>query len=383
MPNTQHALLSSSSANRWLECPPSAMLEKDLPDTVTEFALEGSAAHAVAEFKVRKYLGETDLTPPVTGHFNAAEIDRHTDTYLYYVIDRIEEIRKVCSDALVLVEQRLDYSSYVKDGFGTGDLVIVADKVIQVIDFKYGQGVPVSAEDNPQMKLYALGAISQYGYLYDIRTVRMSIVQPRLDSISEWETSVDALLYWAEHTLKPIAEFAANGKGEFKAGEHCRFCKLRGSCDARADMMLEAVKADFGFAPAVMSDDRIIEILSLSSDIQKWLSDVFAYAQAKAISGAKRWNGYKVVESTKKRRYSDAAAAANRLLKEGYPLSKLYKQTLIGLTDMKNLLGGDKRMNELIGEWIVKPKGELILVPDTDKREEVILSINDDFEEVK
>ena len=260
--------------------------------------------------------------------------------------------------------------------------MIVADKVIQVIDFKYGQGVPVTAEDNPQMKLYALGALSQYGYLYDIRTVRMSIVQPRLDSISEWETSVDDLLDWAEHTLKPIAELAAKGEGEFKAGEHCQFCKLNGSCDARADMMLEAVKADFGFAPAAMSDDRIVEILSLAPDIQKWLSDVFAYAQAKAIAGAKHWNGYKVVESSKKRRYSDTAAAANRLLKEGYPLSKLYKQTLIGLTDMKTLLGGEKRMNELIGEWIVKPKGELILVPDTDKRKEVVINIEDDFEEV-
>ena len=167
MPPLQHAVLSASSAHRWLECPPSAMLEKDMPDVTTEFAAEGSAAHEVAEFKVRTYLGEKNLKPPATGHFNAAEIDRHTDAYLYYVIDKVEEIRKICKDALVLVEQRLDFSNYVKDGFGTGDLVIVSDDVIQVIDFKYGQGVSVSAEDNPQMKLYALGALNLYGHLYD------------------------------------------------------------------------------------------------------------------------------------------------------------------------------------------------------------------------
>lgn len=216
MAQRKHAILSTSSAHRWLSCPPSAMLEKDMPDQTSVYVEEGTVAHEVAEYKVRSYLGEKNLTVPSTGIFDVAEIDKHTDTYLQYVTDTVETIRKSCPDALVMVEQRLDFSNYVKDGFGTGDLVIVSDDVIQVIDFKYGKGVAVSAENNPQMKLYALGALNLYDYLYDIRTVKMTIVQPRLDSISEWEISVSELKDWAENTLKPIAELAAQGKGEFK-----------------------------------------------------------------------------------------------------------------------------------------------------------------------
>lgn len=196
MPPIKHAVLSASAAHRWLACPPSAMLEKELPDETTVYAEEGSVAHEVAEYKVRWYLGERDIPMPSTGNFNAEEIDRHTDSYAYYATDKIETIRKSCPDAVVMVEQRLDFSNYVEDGFGTGDLVIVADDVIQVIDFKYGKGVAVSAEHNPQMMLYALGALNLYGYLYDVKTVKMAIVQPRLDSISEWEMSVDELLSW-------------------------------------------------------------------------------------------------------------------------------------------------------------------------------------------
>lgn len=192
---------------------------------------------------------------PSTGNFNAEEIDRYTDSYAYYVTDKIETIRKSCPDAVVMVEQRLDFSNYVEDGFGTGDLVIVADDVIQVIDFKYGKGVAVSAEHNPQMMLYALGALNLYDYLYDVKTVKMAIVQPRLDSISEWELSVDELLSWAENTLRPIARLAAKGEGEFKAGSHCRFCKLRATCRKKAELMLKTAKHEFK-EPAELTDDE-------------------------------------------------------------------------------------------------------------------------------
>lgn len=272
----KHAVLSASSAHRWLECPPSAMLEKELPNETTVYAEEGSVAYEIAEYKVRWYLGERDIPLPSTGNFNAEEIDRYTDSYAYYVTDKIETIRKSCPDAVVMVEQRLDFSNYVEDGFGTGDLVIVADDVIQVIDFKYGKGVAVSAEHNPQMMLYALGALNLYGYLYDIKTVKMAIVQPRLNSISEWELSVDELISWAENTLRPIAQLAAKSEGEFKAGHHCRFCKLRATCRKRTEVMLETAKHEFK-EPAELTDDEIAGVLTIAADLSKWAEDVFAY----------------------------------------------------------------------------------------------------------
>ena len=369
MPPLEHAMLSASSAHRWLECSLSALLERELPDETTIYAAEGSAAHEVAEYKVRRYLGGEDLTVPNTGDFDFVEIDRYTDSYLYYVIDKIEEIRKSCPDAQVLVEQRLDYSNYAEGGFGTGDLVIVADDVIQVIDFKYGKGVAVSAEDNPQMKLYALGALNLYDFLYDIKTVKMSIVQPRLNSISEWEISADELLEWAENTLKPIAALAARGGGKFKAGEHCRFCKLKSTCRERADHMLELAKYEFT-EPASLSDDEIESILPIADALSGWVSDIFAYAQARAINDGRKWSGYKVVEGKSNRRYKNKKKVAEICIKNGYSLSQLYKQELISITEMEKLMG-KKKFAEIIGKYIEKPKGKLSLVPATDKRKEV------------
>ena len=369
MPPIQHALLSASSAYRWLKCPPSVMATKDIRDEPSVYAEEGSTAHEMAEYKVRRYLGEADIEPPLTGGFDAAEIDRHTDTYLYYVSDKIETIRKSCPDAAVLVEQRLDFSNYVKDGFGTGDLVIVADNVIQVIDFKYGKGVAVSAERNPQMMLYALGALNLYDYLYDITTVKMAIVQPRLDIISEWEISVADLLEWAENTLKPIAKLAAEGEGEFNAGEHCRFCKLRATCRKRAEFMLDVAKHEFA-EPAELTDDEIAGILTIAPDLAKWADEVFAYAQARTINEGKKWRGFKIVEGRSKRRYENESRIAEICRKNGYKVSEIYKQSLIGITDMEKLLGKAK-FKELLGDYIIKPKGKLTLVPESDKREEV------------
>ena len=304
MPPLNHAVLSASSAYRWLECPPSALATADIPDETTIYAQEGSAAHEMAEYKIRWHLGAKDLAPPNVGNFNAEEIDRYTDSYAYYATDKIETIRKICPDAIVMVEQRLDFSNYVKDGFGTGDLVIVADDVLQVIDFKYGKGVTVSAELNPQMMLYALGALNLYGYLYDIKTVKTAIVQPRLDNISEWEISVDELLEWAENTLKPIAELAAKGEGEFKAGNHCRFCKLRAVCRKRAELMLETAEYEFK-DPAELNDNEILHMLTIADDLSKWAEDVYSYAQAKAINEGKSWSGFKIVEGRSKRQYVD------------------------------------------------------------------------------
>lgn len=370
MPPLNHALLSASSAYRWLKCPPSVMMTKDLPDKTSIYADEGSAAHEVAEYKVRWYLGENDLIMPSVGNFDFDEIDRHTDNYANYVVDRIETVRKSCPDAAVLVEQRLDFSNYVKDGFGTGDIMIIADDVIQVIDFKYGKGVQVSAEDNPQMKLYALGALNLYDYLYSIKTVRMAIVQPRLSNISEWEISVDALLEWAENTLKPTAELAAKGEGEFNAGEHCRFCKLRATCRERSSYMMELAKYEFA-EPAELSDGEIEEVLQKASELSRWANDIFAYAQAKTINEGREWKGFKIVEGRSQRKYADEKKVADICRNNGYQMSQLFKSSLIGITDMEKLLGGKKKFNELLGDYIMKPKGKLSLVPVSDKRESV------------
>lgn len=369
MPPIKHAILSASSAHRWMKCTPSAMLEKDMPDIVTEYAAEGSAAHEVAEYKVRMYLGESNLQMPNTGKFNADEIDRHTDSYLEYATDMIESVRKDCPDAMILVEQRLDYSNYVKDGFGTGDLVIVADDAVRIIDFKYGQGVQISAVDNPQMKLYALGALNLYGFLYNIKTVKMSIVQPRLSNISEWEISVEKLIAWAENELRPVAELAAKGAGEFVAGDHCRFCKINGTCRKRAEMMLDIAKYDFA-PPVKLSDDEITEILKMANDFSNWVSDVFAYAQARAINDGKQWEGFKVVEGKSNRRYADESKIAEICMKNGYKMSQIYEQKIIGIGTMEKLLGKDN-FNNLLGKLVFKPKGKLSLVPETDKRREV------------
>lgn len=369
MPPTKHAILSASSAHRWLECPPSAMLEKDMPDQTSVYADEGTAAHEVAEYKVRTYLGEKNLTVPSTGNFDADEIDKYTDSYLEYVTDTIETIRKSCPDAEVMVEQRLDFSHYVEGGFGTGDLVIVADDVLQVIDLKYGKGVAVSAEDNPQMKLYALGALNIYDYLYDIRTVKMAIVQPRLDSISEWEIAVADLKEWAENTLRPVAELAAKGEGEFNAGEHCRFCKLKATCRKRAEKMLEMAKYDFA-PPAELNDEEVAAVLAIASELAKWADDIFAYAQAKAVNEGKKWDGFKVVEGRSNRKYMDETKVAEVCRENGYALSQIFKSTLIGITDMEKLMG-KKKFRELLGEYVHKPKGKLTLVPISDKREEI------------
>lgn len=378
MPPSKHATLSASAAQRWMACPPSVMATKDMPDTTSEYAEEGTAAHEVAEYKLRWSLGEKNISPPSTGKFDADEIDRYTDVYAYYVSDVFETLRKNCPDAILLIEQRLDFSDYVPDGFGTGDAVIIADDVMQICDLKYGKGIQVAADNNPQMMLYALGALNMYGCLYDIKTVRLAIIQPRLDNISEWEISVEDLYKWAETELKPKAKLAAKGEGEFSAGEHCRFCKLKATCRKRAERMLELAKYDFS-PPAELTKTEIAAVMEIAADLAKWADDVFAYAQAQAINNGVHWDGYKIVEGRSIRKFTDEKKVADICREQGYQLSQIYKTTLIGITDMEKLMG-KKRFREILSDFVTKPKGKLTLVPVTDKREEVV-TISDFKEE--
>lgn len=356
-----HAILSASASHRWISCPPSAKLNAELPDTESDFAKEGTCAHELCEYKVNKLLGidATDPTPDL--EFYDQEMSECTDNYAQYIAEQIQKY----SDPVVMVEQKLDFSRYVPEGFGTGDCVIVADDVMTVIDYKHGKGVEVSSDNNPQMMLYALGALELFGVLYDISEIRMVIFQPRMENISEFSMPVDALLDWAENTLKPAAELAANGNGEFCAGEHCRFCKVKANCRKRAEYNLAIAQYDFK-PPDMLEDSEIEMILERVETLTSWASDVKEYALSQALSG-KQWSGWKVVEGKSNRKYTDEKKVAEAVKAAGKnPYSE---PEVLGITAMTKMLGKEK-FTEILGELVYKPQGKPALVPASDRRKE-------------
>ncbi len=355
-----HANLSASASHRWLACPPSALLCAELPDTATDYAREGTCAHELAEFKVRKLLGMETTDPTENLDFFDQEMADCTDDYTQYIAEQIAKY----SDSEVMVEQRLDFSKYVPDGFGTGDCVIVADEVLTVVDYKHGKGVAVSAEHNSQMMLYALGALELFDSLYDISEIRMVIFQPRLSNISEFTMTVAELLDWAENTLRPTAELAAKGEGEFCAGEHCRFCKVKATCRKRAEYNL--MLAQYDFAPSEMLEDNEIEaVLEKADALVAWANDVKEYALSQALSG-KQWHGYKVVEGRSNRKYTDETQVAEAVKAVGK--NPYAEPEVLGITAMTKLLGGKKKFEEILGALTYKPQGKPTLVPASDKR---------------
>lgn len=354
-----HAKLSASASHRWLACPPSAQLCADLPDTATDYAKEGTCAHELAEYKVKKLLGIDAADPTEHLEYFDQEMADCTDAYAEYIAEQIAKY----TDPIVMVEQRLDFSRYVPDGFGTGDCVIVADDVLTVCDYKHGKGVAVSAEHNSQMMLYALGALGLFDSLYDITEIRMVIFQPRMDNVSEFSMSVTDLLDWAENTLKPTAALAAKGEGEFCAGDHCRFCKVKATCRKRAEYNL--VLAQYDFVPADTLEDAEIEaILEKADALVSWVNDVKEYALSQALSG-KIWNGYKLVEGKSNRKYTDEAKVAQAVQDAGF--NPYAAPEILGITAMTKLLG-KKKFNEILGELLYKPIGKPTLVPASDKR---------------
>ena len=343
-----HAILSASSASRWMACTPSARLEEQFPDSTSEYAKEGTLAHELCELKVRK-----NLIPMHTRTYNSKlkklkehelwqdEMDRHTDTYLEYIQGLVHSYN--CTPA-VMVEKKVDFSSYVPEGFGTADCIIIADGVLHVIDFKYGKGVAVSAENNPQMKLYGLGAYLEYSFLYAIDKVKMTIVQPRLDEvISEYEISVTELMEWAEEVVKPLADMAYKGEGTYIAGNHCKFCRAKATCRARAKMNLEVAKFDFK-EPALLSDEEVGEALRQAQDLAKWAED---------------------------------------LIGSGIDETMLYERKQLTLAQIEKVLG-PKQFKELVGNMVEKSPGKPTLVLETDKREAITNedSIKNDFKEM-
>jgi len=373
-----HAILSASGSKRWITCTPSAQLEQQFPDIKSEYAAEGTFAHALAELRLsravantikpsayKKKLGEMKKDP-----FYSTSMEEHIEQYVAFVGEKFMEAKKNCPDTLVLLEQRLDFSEWVPEGFGTGDVIIISDGVLEIIDLKYGQGVPVSAKGNTQMRLYALGAISQYGLLYDFDCIRMTIVQPRLDSITSEDMSVNALLEWGNEVVKPAAKKAMAGEGEFVPGDHCQFCRAKAICKARANANLEMARYEFQ-DPPLLSIDEIAEILFKAEELQKWAKDVHDYALDQAVNHGIKFPGWKLVEGRSNRKYTDVDAVAERLKAKGYADDVIYMPREIwGITEMEKRLG-KKLFEEYLNDLVIKPAGKPTLVPETDKRPEI------------
>jgi hypothetical protein len=362
MPPNTHAILSPSSADRWLHCTRSAKLELEFSEKESDAAVEGTAAHALCEHKVKKALKQRSHRP--VSAYDSDEMEELTDAYRDYVLEQLTLERQNCPDAQVFIGTRLDLTSYVPGSFGTCDCLIVSDEKLHIIDFKYGQGVLVEAKENPQMKLYALGALDIYDGLYDFKEVAMTIFQPRRENVSTWTETVEELRRWAEEELKPKAELADAGEGKFCSGDWCLFCKAAVKCRARAQAKLELAKQEFSLPP-IITDEEIEEILPRLPDLTKWANDIMSYATDAALNHGKQWKGFKVVEGRSVRKYSDEDAVIKAAKDAGY--TDIFKMSLITLTEMEKLMG-KKKFKETLGGLVVKPQGKPTLVPDSDKR---------------
>lgn len=371
-----HAVLSASGSHRWLNCTPSARLELEFENTGSEAAREGTAAHALCEHKLKRALHMRSRRP--VSDYDSDEMEECTDAYVDFVMEQYEAAKQVCEDPVILIEQRLDFSCYVPDGFGTGDCLIISDDRLHIIDFKYGMGVLVEAEDNPQMKLYALGALAVYDALYDIREVSMTIFQPRRENVSTWTIPVEDLKAWAENELKPRAKMAYDGEGEYLPGEWCTFCRAAVRCRARAEEKLKLAQTEFRMPP-LLTDAEIEDILAVLPDLTKWANEITTYALDTALNHGKEWNGFKVVQGRSVRKYRDEAAVAEAAKEAGY--KDIYRQSLIPLTEMQRLMGKD-RFEKILGGLITKAPGRPTLVPKSDRRPAMNVSnaINEFYE---
>lgn len=358
----RHALLSASSAHRWINCPPSARLCADIEDASSSYAAEGTDAHELCEHKLKAALGMPTKDPtPRLAHYDA-DMEEHARSYADFVLEQVEAAKLACHDPVVLVEQRVDFSRWVPEGFGTADCIVVADGTLTVIDFKYGLGVLVSADGNEQMRCYALGALELFGGIYDFDAVRMVIYQPRRDNLSTAEMTVADLAAWADETLKPAAELAFSGGGKAACGNWCGFCRAKATCRARAEANLELAKLEFR-VPPLLSDEDVEGILGQLDGLVAWANDIRDYALKRALSG-KSWAGFKLVEGRSNRRYVDDEAVAQAVAEAGFDP---YEKRLLGITAMQRMLG-KRRFDEVLSGLVEKPQGKPTLVPESDKR---------------
>lgn len=398
MPPSLHAVLGASSAHRWLICTPSARLGQKLTDRFgtksSPYAEEGTKAHALAEIKVRNALYHADqMTPSKLAQMRQAErgaypgindfrynalrdelgeipkdMEQATDSHCDIVMEKFLRAREADPSARIYLELRLDYSEFVPSGFGTGDVVIVSDQVLEVVDYKHGKGIPVNAVNNPQIRLYGLGATARLGSLYDFPVIRGTIVQPRLESVSEEALTREELLGWAETEVREKAKAAWAGTGEFVPGEHCRFCPAKAVCAARVSQALKIF--NFGLEPSGLIDDELIpEILPLLNDAEDWIKDIRSYALSQATRG-QVWKGYKLVRGKKpNRQWSDPEEVKAQLLRAGYPPDWMEETKLKPVGEIEKALG-KKAFQALVGGLVSQGEGKLALVPESDKRQE-------------
>lgn len=376
MPPKGHAVLSASSAKRWINCPPSARLCENYDDKSSDYAAEGTDAHALCEYKLKKLLGIEAIDPTENLTWYNVEMGECAEGYASYILELVEKAKQTCSDPVVLIEQRVDFSRWVPEGFGTADCIVIADGVINVVDYKHGKGIEVSAAENPQMMLYALGALEIFDGIYDIDEVRMTIYQPRKSNISVSVIEKDELLEWAQNGLIYKAKLAYEGQGDFHCGEWCRFCKAKAECRERAAANMELARYEFQ-EPNLLKDDEIVEILCKIDELTAWASDIKEYALKQAING-KEWTGWKLVEGRSNRKYINENAAAKIVENAGFDP---YEHKVLGITAMQKMLGKAK-FNELLGDFIEKPQGKPTLVPEGDKRPAINTAKNDFMEEL-
>ena len=377
-----HALLSASGASRWMNCNPSARLEDMFPDESSEYAKEGTLAHEISELKLTKYLKPMSLRTfnskmkKLKSHkLYKPEMENYTDVY----VDNIKELlMSFDKPGTAEIEKKVDFSEYVPEGFGTCDFVTVGNGNLYIRDLKYGKGVPVSAQDNPQLMLYSLGAYLEFSLFNDIENINMGIIQPRLDIVSIFEISADELMKWAENEVKPNAEKAFNGEGDFKVGQ-CTFCRAKALCRARAEanMLLET---EMKLKGNILSNEEMGDILNRARDVVKWVKDIENYCQ-QAILRGEYVPGWKVVEGRSVRAFSDTEKAMEVLKEKGIAEELMYERKMLTLTQLEGVVG-KKDFNEYVGDFIIKPKGKPTLVPESDKRAPYVndvINASDDF----
>lgn len=375
MPPKGHAILSASSSERWLHCPPSARLCEAYEDKGSNYAAEGTDAHALCEFRLKQALGIPAGNPIENLSWYNEEMEECAAGYAAYVVELLEAAKQTCADPVVMIEQRVDFSRWVKEGFGTADCILIADGVLNIVDYKHGKGVEVSAVANPQMQLYALGALEIFDCIYDIDTVRMTIFQPRKSNISVDQMDKSGLYEWADTELTRKAQLAYEGQGDFSCGEWCRFCKAKAECRERAEANLALARYEFQ-APALLNDEEIADILGKVDALTAWASDVKEYALQQAVSG-KEWAGWKLVEGRSNRKYTSEAVVAAAVESAGFDP---YERKVLGVTAMQKMLG-KTRFEELLAPYIEKPQGKPTLVPESDKRPAMNTAKNDFMEE--
>ena len=388
-----HAILSASGAEKWINCPPSARLEENMPDTESAYSREGTLAHELAECSLQcnpniRVKGDgwkvwhekhLDLVRPLTDE-QFKGFKHPLEDYTGMVESKLLAARIKDKSAALIIEKKLDFSRWVPEGFGTGDVLIISNGLLEVIDLKFGKGVPVSSENNSQMRLYALGAIAAYGDLYDIEKVRMTISQPRISKEpSTSEMSVQELLEWGETVAKPKALLAWEGKGEIQSGKHCRWCKAGAQCRKRAEENLKIAEMDFK-NPDLLSIDEIGEVLKKGEQITQWVKTVEKWVFDQIKENKLMVPGWKLVEGRSVRKISDLEVAATRLNEAGFVEDEIFETKLIGLTALEKVVGKAK-LTELLSDLIEKPPGAPTLVEESDARKEW-RSADSDFDDL-